>query len=81
MTKEDRSLGNMGELGWGCPEANLEVTGEVIPGAPQQGVGKGDGKLKGTLEGRSLLWAVGGTFSLRGSKGGTLIHSTQFAAG
>ena len=59
MTKEDRSLGNMGELGWGCPEANLEVTGEVIPGAPQQGVGKGDGKLKGTLEGRSLLWAVG----------------------
>lgn len=59
MTKEDRSLGNMGELSWGCPEANLEVIGEVIPGTPQQGVGKGDGKLKGVLEGRSLLWAAG----------------------
>ena len=49
----------MGELGWGCPEANLEVIGEVIPGTPQRGVGKGDGKLKGALEGRSLLWAAG----------------------
>lgn len=92
MTEEDRSLGNMGELGWGCPEANFEVIGEVILGAPQQGVGKGDGKLKRMLEGRSLLWAAG-LHPVRASERWYILperfqkwnsdpfHSTQFAAG
>lgn len=37
----------------------MRLLGRLFQGPPQQGVGKGDGKLKGTLEGRSLLLAAG----------------------
>ena len=52
MTKEDRSLGNMGELGWGCPEANLEVIGEVIPGTPPTRSGERRWETEGCIRGQ-----------------------------
>ena len=52
MTKEDRSLGNMGELGWGCPEASLEVIGEVIPGAPPTRSGERRWETEGYVRGQ-----------------------------